>query len=113
MKILKKEKLGPLMNERALKDHAMVVQLEEDKDSFDLHLINLVINIIIKMNRSVSRGQLSYQLEKSPSRRGIYINEETNKRETATVFHSPYKDGRPNKQYINPSFISSHLLYSQ
>ena len=57
MKILKKKKLGPLMNERALKDHAMVVQLKEDKDSFDLHLINLVINIIIKMNRSVSRGQ--------------------------------------------------------
>lgn len=45
------------MNERALKDHVMVVQLKEDKDSFDLHLINLVINIIIKMNRSVSRGQ--------------------------------------------------------
>lgn len=50
-------------------------------------------------------------LSKSPSRRGIYVNEETNKREVATIFHSPYKDGRPNRDYLNPSFVSSHLFY--
>ena len=28
-----------------------------------------------------------------------------------TLFHSPFKDGRPNRNYANPSFISTHLLY--
>jgi hypothetical protein len=33
------------------------------------------------------------------------------KKEKNTIFHSPYKDGKPNKDYINPSFVSSHLFY--
>ncbi len=50
-------------------------------------------------------------LSRSPSVRAIYINEETSKRAVNTHFHSPFKDGRPNKDYSNPSFISTHLLY--
>jgi len=66
------------------------------------------------MNRTASCRQIQptqHQPSKSPTRRGIYINEETNKREVASIFHSPYKDGRRNKDYVNPSFISSNLFY--
>lgn len=27
-----------------------------------------------------------------------------------TIFHSPYKDGRPNKDYFNPTFMSSDII---
>lgn len=64
------------------------------------------------MNKSASQRYLPQQeMGKSPSRRAIYFNEETNRREVSTSFHSPYKDGRPNPSYFNPSFVSSHLLY--
>lgn len=63
------------------------------------------------MNRSPS-VENTHSQSKSPSRRAIYINEEiSNKREKHTTFHSPYKDGRPNKDYVNPSFLSSNLFY--
>lgn len=50
-------------------------------------------------------------ISKSPSKRTIYINQEFNKKEVSTPFHSPYKDGRRNPNYSNPSFISSNLFY--
>ena len=50
-------------------------------------------------------------ITRTPSKRTIYINEETTRREVSTPFHSPYKDGKRNPSYSNPSFVSSHLLY--
>jgi hypothetical protein len=43
--------------------------------------------------------------------RYIYINEENNRRENATIFHSPYKNGKKNPGYSNPTFMSSDILY--
>jgi hypothetical protein len=63
------------------------------------------------MNRSVSAREFK-QPSRSPSCRVIYMNKETNKREVSTPFHSPYKDGRRNPNYQNPSFISSELFYA-
>lgn len=64
------------------------------------------------MNRSQSTLEFKgKRIDRSQSQRAIYINEETAKREVATIFHSPYKDGRPNRDYQNPSFVSSHLFY--
>lgn len=67
------------------------------------------------MQRAFSISRLSSRpaagISRSPSVRAIYINEETNKRAVNTHFHSPFKDGRPNKDYSNPSFVSTHLLY--
>lgn len=30
-----------------------------------------------------------------------------------TIFHSPFKDGRPNKEYSNPTFMSSDIIYNR
>lgn len=64
------------------------------------------------MNKSVSQRQLApHEMSKSPSRRAIYLNDETPRRDISTPFHSPYKEGKPNPHYYNPSFVSSHLFY--
>ncbi len=30
-----------------------------------------------------------------------------------TIFHSPFKDGMRNKDYLNPTFMSSDVIYQQ
>ena len=52
------------------------------------------------------------QVSRSRSQRTIYLNQENNRRDPSTPFHSPYKGGRPNPDYCNPSFISSNLFYA-
>ena len=52
------------------------------------------------------------QVSRSRSQRMIYLNQEKGKRDPSTPFHSPYKGGRPNPDYHNPSFISSNLFYA-
>ena len=72
------------------------------------------IIITTGMDRSASQRHLQpREASKSPTRRAIYLNQETSKRDLNTTFHSPYKDGKPNPQYFNPSFLSSHLFYPQ
>ena len=43
--------------------------------------------------------------------RFIYINTEEANKEKHTIFHSPYKGGRKNPNYSNPSFMSSDIFY--
>jgi hypothetical protein len=64
------------------------------------------------MNRSTSAREFA-RPTRSPQQRSIYINQESTKRDTSTPFHSPYKDGKPNPHYNNPSFVSNHLFYPQ
>ena len=49
----------------------------------------------------------------SPNKRAVYINQEVTKRQVNTTFHSPYKNGRRDPAFVNPSLVSSHLLYPQ
>lgn len=63
---------------------------------------------------NISRTTLQYNnnLDRSPSHRTFYINDQvTNSKDITTTFHSPYKDGKKNKQYTNPTFLSSNLFY--
>jgi hypothetical protein len=30
-----------------------------------------------------------------------------------TIFHSPFKDGRPNRDFINPTFLSSDVIHQR
>lgn len=43
--------------------------------------------------------------------RHVYINTEEAQKEKHTIFHSPYKGGRKNPSYTNPSFMSSDIFY--
>lgn len=43
--------------------------------------------------------------------RHIYINTEEANKEKHTIFHSPYKGGRKNPNYYNPTFMSSDIFY--
>ena len=43
--------------------------------------------------------------------RWSYINDPSPKKDPTTIFHSPYKGGRPNGRFINPTFLSSTLFY--
>lgn len=62
---------------------------------------------------TVSRGpDLSEsKIDEQPFYRFIYITEENNRRDNATIFHSPYKNGKRNPEYNNPTFMSSDILY--
>ena len=67
------------------------------------------------MNRSASQCVIgSNRRGNEVSKRCVYINEEmprkTEKKEVQTIFHSPYKDGRPNKNFCNPTFMSSDII---
>jgi len=53
------------------------------------------------------------EVSRSRSQRAIYVNQEGARRDPSTPFHSPFKGGRPNPDYHNPSFISSNLFYAQ
>jgi hypothetical protein len=52
-------------------------------------------------------------LNRSHSQKMCYVNDELNSssRDVATIFHSPYKNGKRNENYINPTFISSNIFY--
>lgn len=41
----------------------------------------------------------------------IYINNEEVQKDQQTNFNSPYKFGKKNKDYVNPSYISSDAFY--
>ena len=62
---------------------------------------------MVGWKQDLSESKLSEQ----PYHRFIYINEENDRRENATIFHSPYKNGKRNPEYNNPSFMSSDILY--
>ena len=52
--------------------------------------------------------------DKSGSRKIFYVNDELKfSKDINTPFHSPYKGGRKDPTYTNPTFISSHLFYPQ
>lgn len=69
------------------------------------------------MRRTVnSRSQvnLTQKLDRSKSHKMIYVNDElTNSKDIHTIFHSPYKDGKKNTSFTNPTFLSSNLFYAQ
>lgn len=67
------------------------------------------------MNRSASQCVIgSSKRSNELSRRCVYINEEipkkTEKNSVQTIFHSPFKDGRRNKDFLNPTFMSSDII---
>eukprot|EP00825_Cyclidium_porcatum_P042244 TRINITY_DN5746_c0_g1_i2.p1 TRINITY_DN5746_c0_g1~~TRINITY_DN5746_c0_g1_i2.p1 ORF type:complete len:441 (+),score=46.17 TRINITY_DN5746_c0_g1_i2:133-1455(+) len=41
----------------------------------------------------------------------IYINNEENQKDQVSNFNSPYKNGKKNSEYINPSYVSSDAFY--
>ena len=41
----------------------------------------------------------------------VYVNTEEAHKEKHTIFHSPYKAGKRNPSYVNPSFMSSDVFY--
>ncbi len=57
---------------------------------------------------------MTQNLDRSHSQKMFYINDElSNSKDVATIFHSPYKDGKKNPNYYNPTFLSSNLFYDQ
>lgn len=63
---------------------------------------------------SRSQANIITGLEHSQSNKMFYINDEvSNSKDIATIFHSPYKDGKRNKNYANPTFLSSNLFYPE
>lgn len=64
------------------------------------------------ISRRLQPDQSQKNLDYSPSNRTFYINDEVKySKDITTTFHSPYKDGKRNKQYTNPTFLSSNLFY--
>ena len=59
----------------------------------------------------LQQGLSESRADEKPFHRFIYVNEENNRRENATIFHSPYKNGKKNPEYNNPTFMSSQILY--
>jgi hypothetical protein len=61
--------------------------------------------------------KLGYQeLTRSTSQRLCYANDElsaASRGDMATIFHSPYRNGKRNSSYINPTFTSSNLFYGE
>ena len=66
------------------------------------------------MRASKSQAVLKERPDRSRSFRCLYSNDEVfNTRDISSIFHSPFKDGCKNKDYINPTFISSTLFYPE
>lgn len=66
------------------------------------------------MRTANSRSQANIRtgLDHSQSNKMFYVNDEvSNSKDITTIFHSPYKDGKRNKNYTNPTFLSSNLFY--
>ena len=45
------------------------------------------------------------------SKRVAYLNNETPLRDPSTIFHSPFKNGKRNPEYSNPTLMSSSIFY--
>lgn len=45
------------------------------------------------------------------SKRVAYLNNETPIRDPSTIFHSPFKNGKRNPEYSNPTLMSSSIFY--
>lgn len=66
----------------------------------------------MRMMKSRSQVNMKATLDHTPSQRTFYINEElSSSKDLATTFHSPYKDGKKNINFSNPTFLSSNLFY--
>jgi hypothetical protein len=54
-------------------------------------------------------------LNHSISQKIYYVNDEliSSSKDVTTIFHSPYKNGKRNDQFMNPTFISSNLFYPE
>lgn len=66
-----------------------------------------------RMVHSRSQAVIKSGLDRTPNSRTFYINKElSNSKDVATTFHSPYKDGKKNINFTNPTFLSSNLFYA-
>lgn len=59
-----------------------------------------------RIGRNPERGDIS------PNKRTFYINDELpTSKDVATTFHSPYKNGKRNAEFCNPTFASSDIFH--
>lgn len=68
----------------------------------------------MRSRHSRSQIRLNNNLDRTQSQKMFYINDELSRsKDISTIFHSPFKDGKKNVNYTNPSFLSSHLFYGE
>lgn len=68
----------------------------------------------MNINHNHSQNKLVRNPEKMDNQRVFYINDElTFSKDISTTFHSPYKNGKRNNSFVNPTFISNDLFYAK
>lgn len=66
------------------------------------------------MNHCYSQGTFGAGQRKQNNYPNSYINVRMdNAKDISTIFHSPYKNGKKNNSFRNPSFLSSDLFYPE